>query len=382
MKVAVLRTNAPGPSAAGRNGGWEVWRLDGPKACVPADFERKTGILLGANELLPHHPQELVGLVAALVDRVALLALIRGESQRRDLLTTLCDWGLPAHRVRCVSSAAVGLWVRDYGPTFVRRDGQLWILDAEYFYPNRSADDVFPSELARLLGIPIRDVPLLVEGGNLLSNGRGLAICSTAMIHRNAARYTPQQIGDLLIAHYGFATLAGVRPLIGGPTPHVDMFATFTSPDTVVLGRYDPAHDPDNARQLDEIEQLLRRLPAGSPGAQLNVVRIPMPPHHDNVWRTYTNVIYANDAVVVPTYAGVDPGLEREALETLRDLLPGRQIVTIEATSLAKTGGVLRCVSLSIPYLGPAVGLEAAPVPPFLRWPADLPPGAAIVPLS
>jgi agmatine/peptidylarginine deiminase len=346
---------------------------------MPADFERQSAILLGANELLPHHPQEMVGLVAALVERVALFAVITGESQRRDLLTTLCDWGLPAHRLRCVSSSAIGLWVRDYGPTFVKSLGRVCILDAEYFYPNRPADDRFPSDFARLLGVSVLDVPLLVEGGNILSNGRGLGVCSTALVHRNAGRYAPQQVGELMTKHYGFKALIGVRPLIGGPTPHADMFATFTSPDTIVLGKYDPAHDPDNARQLDEIEKLLLRVTDESSGTHLKIVRIPMPPHGDNIWRTYTNVIYANDVVVVPTYAGVDPGIEREALDIYRRLLPGREIITIEATSLAKTGGVLRCVSLNIPYLGHALGLEDAPDSPVAHWAASLPPGTALL---
>ena len=96
-----------------------------------------------------------------------------------------------------------------------------------------------------------------------------------------------------------------------------------------------------------------------------------MPPHRDDVWRTYTNALYANDVVVVPVYAGVDAGLEREALDLYRRLLPGRQIVTVESTSLAKTGGALRCVSLNIPDLGQPLGhfdraAHAAPPPALL----------------
>jgi hypothetical protein len=74
--------------------------------------------------------------------------------------------------------------------------------------------------------------------------------------------------------------------------------------------------------------------------------------------------VYANDVVVVPTYAGVDERIEREALDTYRRLLPGRDIVTVEATSLARTGGALRCVTLNIPYLGHPMAFEGASVPP------------------
>ena len=105
----------------------------------------------------------------------------------------------------------------------------------------------------------------------------------------------------------------------------------------------------------------MRGLDSGA--GPLKVVRIPMPHHRDGVWRTYTNVVFANDAVVVPTFAGMDPGLERKALDTYRHLLPGRRIVTVEATSLARTGGALRCVSLNVPDLGQPLnfGVAAAP---------------------
>src|SRR5688500_1152161 len=136
---------------------------------MPADYEQQSALLLGVNELLPYHPHVLTELVAALVERIPLVAVVTGEAQRRDLLATLCDWGLPAHRLHSVFSAAVGLWVRDYGPTFVGRGADARVLDAEYWYPGRLADDRFPSDLARLLGLEARDVPLLVEGGNLLS---------------------------------------------------------------------------------------------------------------------------------------------------------------------------------------------------------------------
>ena len=317
---------------------------------MPADFERQGAILLGVNELLPHHPRVLTDLVAALVDHVPLVAVVTGEEQRRDLLATLCDWGLPAHKVRCVRSGATGLWVRDYGPAFLKRGGRVCVLDAEYWYPGRADDDRFPSDFAGLLGVESRPVPVVVEGGNILSNGAGLALCSTTVLVRNKQRYTQAQVLTELSRHYGFRNVACVRPLIGAPTGHADMFATFTSANTLLVGRYDPAEDPANAAQLDQVEKFVRGLDCGA--GPLNVERIPMPPHRDGVWRTYTNALYANDVVAVPVYAGVDPQIEREALDLYRRLLPGRRIVTVECTSLARTGGALRCVSLNVPDLG------------------------------
>jgi len=324
---------------------------------VPADFERQSALLLGVNELLPLHPHVLTSLVLALIDRLPLIAVITGEEQRRDLLATLCDWGLPAHRLRAVRSSAAGLWVRDYGPQFIRRGDALSVIDAEYGYTGgRPDDDQFPTDLARLLGLEVESIPLKVDGGNLLSNGRGVLLTTSGVVARNAGDFTPQQVMAQLNRHYGFRQIACPSPLVAGPTAHSDMFATFTAADTLVLGKYDPADDPVNAVMLDRVADGMRGMDTGA--GPLKVERIPMPPHPDGVWRTYTNAVYANDTVVVPVYAGVDEKLEREALDTYRRLLPGRQIVPVEATSLAKTGGALRCVTLNIPHLGHPIPLE------------------------
>lgn len=339
--------------------------------CMPADYERQSAILIGVNELLPHHPHILTGLVSALIDRLPVIAVITGEEQRRDLLTTLCDWGLPAHRVHAIRSPAIGLWVRDYGPSFVKRDGRVCVLDAKYWYPDRPDDDQFPTDLARLLDVDVRDVPLTVEGGNLLSNGRGLAVTSTVLLNRNAPRFTPQQVLKEMTAHYGFRTVSCLPPLKTGMTDHSDMFATFTSPDTILLGKYEASEDPVNAALLDRAAAAMRGLDTGV--GPLKVERIPMPPHRDGIWRTYTNAVYANDVVVVPTYAGVDDRIEREALDTYRRLLPGRDVVTVEATSLARTGGALRCVTLNIPHLGHPMSFEQSEIPRYNSPPPEIP---------
>src|SRR5687767_10043506 len=98
--------------------------------CMPAEFEKQSALLLGSNELLSFYPQLLVQLVSALIDKIALIGLVESESQRKHLITLLCDWGLPAHLLNFISLPVKGMWVRDYGPGFVRRaDGSITILD-------------------------------------------------------------------------------------------------------------------------------------------------------------------------------------------------------------------------------------------------------------
>jgi len=320
-------------------------------ACLPGDFERQSAILLGCNELLPYHPHTLVEIVGTLIDRIPIIALVESESQRKDLLALLCDWGLPAHLLHFVSLPVKGMWVRDYGPSFVRtRSRGITILDADYVETDRPNDDRAPTELAELLKVPVVRVPLTFEGGNVISNGQGLCITTKLLVKRNEKRgYDEAAVRRVLKEYYGFDQCVILAPLMSEPTGHVDMFAAFVAPNIVVLGEYDPKTDPVNADVLNENAAILAGVQTR--WGPLQVVRIPMPSNHGSIWRTFANVIFANDTLLVPRYPRVDEDLFDKAARIYASLLPGWDIVGIDAHTLIVQRGALRCVSLNIPWL-------------------------------
>ena len=121
---------------------------------------------------------------------------------------------------------------------------------------------------------------------------------------------------------------------------------TFASHDTVVLGDYRDM-DPANADLLDRHAATLSRqeTPAGS----LKVVRIPMPPRGaDHFGGTYTNVIFANGVLLVPTWPEASQELEAEAISVYRRLLPGWEVVGINCRELAIRNGGLHCVAMNL----------------------------------
>jgi len=318
---------------------------------MPADFEKQSAILLGCNELLPYHPRVLVEVCAALIDKIALIGLVDSEEQRKHVITLLCDWGLPAHLLHFISLPVKGMWVRDYGPAFVRgRGGDITILDAEYLEADRPEDDKAPSELAALLRLPVSPVPLICEGGNLLSNGHGLCLTTSVLAARNAGRgYSVKQTNEILAQYYGFREITVLKPLLSEPTGHIDMFATFVSPSVVVVGQYDPKIDPVNADVLDENARILAGCRTSF--GPLRVVRIPMPSNRGGVWKTFTNVIYANGTLIMPTYGAAEAEAQKEAMATYARLLPDWDIVGIDAATVINNRGSLRCVSINIPWL-------------------------------
>jgi len=102
----------------------------------------------------------------------------------------------------------------------------------------------------------------------------------------------------------------------------------------------------------------------------LRVVRIPMPPHCNNIWRTYTNVVYANGVVLVPIYPSLDHAGRRRAFEIFSKELPTWKVVGVDATDIIEMDGALHCMTMNLGAIGQ---LPAFPEPRRKRvaWEAE-----------
>lgn len=316
---------------------------------LPAEFEPQEAMILGVNELIQYHPQTLAAITRAVHEKIRIIGLVADEQQAEQTRQLLREQMLPASAIELLKVPVVGMWVRDYGPIFVvTDDGQLQIMDGDYTQRDRPTDNEVPVVLSQLLNVPRIDVPLSFEGGNILSNGQGLCLTTSAMTFWNAHRgYDMPRIGAVLADYFGFKNWAYVQPMLGEPSAHVDMLATFTAPNVVVVAQCDPADDPINAKILDEGAAILAQLQVQ--GAPITVERLPMPSHRDGHWRTYTNVVYANGVLLVPQYPDMDPQLDARALELYRRLLPDWEVVGIDVSRMIVKRGALHCVCIQMP---------------------------------
>lgn len=317
---------------------------------MPAEFEPIDALMLGVNELIEYHPETLAEIVAALDGDTEIIALISQPDQEQRTLDLLRDRGIANDRIDFFMWPAESMWVQDFGPQQVLGD-EVRIVDFEYDITGREIENQLPMAFAATYGMKISHCHLTMEGGNLLSNGRGLCISTTTIIDQNARRgRDAQAIGQILHEDFGFTRWSHVLPLAGESTGHLDMFLTIAGPATVVLASYDPAEDHDNAVRTDDTARML----AGDitvDGRPLEVIRIRQPAIRDGCCRSYTNVIYGNGVVIVPQFPDTCPDLDREALEVYRRVFPDRRIVGIDVSKIIGKRGGLHCLSLSIPRL-------------------------------
>lgn len=315
---------------------------------LPAEFEPQEALLLGLGELSEFYPELLAEIVSHSFGQMKILGLTSDKETRQRVQKILENYKLPQASVQYLDVVHDTMWARDYGPWIVQQpDGRPALVDATYVEDDRPNDEDVPLRMRNRLGMQLRQAPLTIEGGNLLSNGQGLVISTDIVLDRNFERgYDEAAIAKVMYRYFGAEDVVLLEPLAGEPTGHVDMFATFTSPNTVVVGSYDPVLDPINAAILDRNAQRLAQIPTEH--GPLKVVRVPMPSNADEQWRTYTNVIFANGTLLVPVYPDLnDPGKDK-ALRIFRRLLPDWQVVEVDATAIIEMGGALHCISMNV----------------------------------
>jgi len=316
---------------------------------LPGDFEPHEAIILVGGKLARRFPSVLTTIIVNSRERLRPVLIVSSKEEEQHVLHLLRQSKLSAECVRFIESPTNTIWMRDFGPVFVRNsDGSLGVFDPDYGKPLRAMDDAVPLAVAAEFDVPIIETPLIWQGGNLLSNGRGLLLTTTQSINANI------EVGSdagtsarFVMDHFGARQLVVLEHLRGETTGHVDMFACFTSPETVLVGTYSKSVAPTNAGVLDRNAALLAKVRVGN--EKLKVIRIPMPTAQDGVCRTFTNVVFANGTLLVPTYPGVDPVAHRRAMAILHRFLPRWNVVEVDAGELIRNEGGLRCISTYVP---------------------------------
>lgn len=317
----------------------------------PGEFEPQDILYLAGDQLAARHPAVLTAVVRAAAPRIRLVILCGtapGRARVDSLLTADRLAGLP---LTVQAAPLQTLWLRDCGPfTVTDPRGRRSLVEFSIGEGRRAGwrDDGLPPHLAELLGLTLLGSPLPVEGGDVLTDGRGFGLLSLRL---------GEEAAPAVAAMLGFEHILMVAPLLGEETGHIDRCCTFLAADQVVVGRLDPGSDPENARRLDRLAADLDGLK--TLGGPLRVARIDQPAGRDGLGRSYTSVVLANEVVLVPTYPDCCGELDRKALDLYARLLPGRQVVGIDASGLARAGATLRDVTAGVAVGGPL----AAPVP-------------------
>lgn len=254
-------------------------------------------------------------------------------------------------------------WARDHGPAFVLRRNRRGRTDAAVVdwdfnawggkYPPWDADDAVPTEVARLLGLPVAYPGIVMEGGAVDFNGAGTVLTTTScLLNRNRNPGLKRLDVELYLKdYYGQRHVVWLGEGIAGDDTdgHVDDLARFIDARTIVTA---VEADPQDANHhvLRENRRRLERA-RDQDGRPFDVVEIPMPKpvvhEGERLPATYVNFYFVNGALLVPTFR--DRRNDRKALGILQRVVSGREVVGIDCVDLVWGLGAIHCLTQQQP---------------------------------
>jgi agmatine deiminase len=249
-------------------------------------------------------------------------------------------------------------WIRDSGPTFLKRaDGGLagvsWRFNAwgrkhEPF----DADDALAGRVLAYEEAEMFRSFLHCEGGSLACDGDGtLIVTETSLLHPNRNPGLSKAWVELELLR--MLNVEKVVWLPGDPLDletdgHVDGMCCFVRPGVVMFEcNPDPA-DLHGRILADNLAALKSQTDAR--GRSFEV--IPIPEAYDveatsEVFaRSYINFALANGGVVMPTF-GRPSGEEAKA--AVAKAFPDRRIVTVDVGAVVPAGGAIHCITQEQP---------------------------------
>ena len=325
-----------------------------------AEFSRNSAILLGCHDHIRLMPKLFGDIAKAINGKVPLFGIVSDESQAKAGNELIKNLGLKPESMRFIINQADSIWIRDYAPFVLRYDEEnTFMVDAKYRTRDqleaRKSDEFMGVKFAKMFDLPVRSIPLVLEGGNFISNGDGLLLTSAKTLQVNKegkAAYSDPQLVSMFHDYLGVDGVFAVAPLQGEPNGHIDMFMTMVAKNIAVIGEIPPTEDPTNSARLNETARFVSTISTSA--GPIQVKRIPMPPKWGEDWRSYTNVIFANGILLMPSFSDVDPSLEQRAVQVYQSVLPPGWIVKkINCDNLVKLHGQLHCISYNLPKFLP-----------------------------
>jgi agmatine deiminase len=333
---------------------------------MPAEWERQEAVWLSwphSHETWPGNFRPIPGVFARIAAEISFREKVRiniaAKLQER-ARSLIARAGADMANVEFYNHPTNDAWCRDHGPIFVRNDrtGEVAITDWKFNswggkYPPYGLDNRIPSLIARALMRWSFTNPMVLEGGSIDVNGKGLLLTTEACLlnpNRNPG-LTRTQIKHNLRDYLGVKKVIWLGDGIEGDDTdgHVDDLARFFS-ETGIVACIERDKRDVNYAALKENLGRLRELRTES-GGRFTIAELPMPaPCYRGGRRlpaSYANFLVINGAVLLPTFR--QPRRDREAAVVLGLCFPGREVVPIDCLELVWGLGTLHCISQQQP---------------------------------
>ena len=331
---------------------------------MPAEWEEHSAIWL----FWPHdtesfpHLEEAESAYANFVHEISQsekveLNILHNEMQQR-AERLLSQRGNDFSNIHFHTADYADIWIRDYGPTFVKNDaGGLALVKWKYnAYGNKYAellkDNEVPYAMNKNLRLPLFESGIVLEGGSIEVNGCGtLMTTEQCLLNKNRnPELSREEIETYLTDYLGVSHFIWLKEGIEGDDTdgHIDDIARFVNENTVVCAYEEDTTSPNHGVLKANFEILKNS--KDQDGHPLNVIKLPMPgeiPAHSKILpASYANFYIGNEKVLVPIFGTKN---DAPALNILQSAFPNRKVIGINATYLVYGLGTFHCMSQQQP---------------------------------
>lgn len=350
---------------------------------MPAEFEAQEGVWM----LWPERSdnwrnggkpaQKAFADVARAIARFARVTVGVSAGQYRNARARLPE------EVRVVELSSNDAWVRDCGPTFLVNDrGGLRAVDWEFnawgglydgLYFPWDQDDMVARKICEIEGVDsYRTEGFVLEGGSIHVDGEG-TVLTTEMCLLSPGRNPDKsrdEIEQMLCAYLGCEKVLWIKDGIDPDETngHIDDVACFVAPGEVACIWTEDENHPfyhqaqaayrflsgasdAKGRKLKVHKLCLTKKPCLLTGAEtIDTVEGTLPREDGEVSiASYMNFLIINGAVILPQYGDENDAL---AMEQVRQMFPGREVIGVETREVAFGGGNIHCITQQQPGRG------------------------------
>jgi agmatine deiminase len=306
----------------------------------------------------------LLQIVQAAVEECKVLITTQNQATVQSFLSSN---GVDMTKVEFLNVPSNSIWIRDYaGNTVYTNDVEDRALVDWIYNRPRPDDNNMPVAHANYVNVPIYRTnsgtnDLVNTGGNFMTDGLGTAFASKLILQENQAgnsfgvsAKTEAQIDNIMFQYQGITNYIKLDQVPWDAIDHIDMQMKLLDEQTILVSRYPPgvADGPQIEANINYITSNYQ-----TPfGTDYKIAWIDAPPSASGLYpdngghyRTYTNSVFVNGTVIVPTYR---PDVDAPALAYYEELLPGYTIVGIDVDNsgqnLIAQGGAIHCITHAI----------------------------------
>ncbi len=317
------------------------------------------------------HMQEYVIRLAQCIAKYEKVYFICRERDR-EYLQQFCT-----EQMQPVVLAYDDIWARDIGPTFIKENGHIRCLNWRFnswggvkegsYFP-WDCDNAFAKSIAQYLGLEVKDVKLVLEGGAILTDGAGtLFTTRSVLLNRNRNPFKSlAQVETILKEALHVDTVVWIKQglALDETNGHIDNVLAVVRPHEVCMAWTDDRQNPNYSRVRNIEKQLLAQY-------DCTLHKIPLPlvqrmteqesagltQNKDAIERregdilpaSYLNFNYVNGAILLPSFGCPEDTL---VLEQFKKIFPDRVIEQIYSREPLLGGGGIHCILHEIPELG------------------------------